>query len=109
MQEQSAAEMPTLRDRFRGCLVGAMIGDVAGAPVEAESPGYIARRYRSVDDILAEESVEEFAGPRWVVGRFTDDMQMTWCVAEWLLAGEAPAGDLLLDRLAAAYEPWRRY
>src|SRR5947209_12348814 len=32
----------TLRDRFRGCLLGAMIGDVAGAVVEAELPAYVA-------------------------------------------------------------------
>src|SRR5689334_22053163 len=101
--------MPTPRDRFRGCLLGALIGDVAGAPVEAESPQFIARHYRSVDDILAQESVDEFSGPPWLVGRFTDDTQMTLSVAEWLLAGEAPAGDLLLDRLSAAYQPWRRY
>jgi poly(ADP-ribose) glycohydrolase ARH3 len=34
---------------------------------------------------------------------------MTRCVAEWLLAGEDPAGERLLARFAAAYEPWRRY
>ena len=101
--------MPTLRERFRGCLLGAMIGDVAGAVVEAESPQYIAKRYRSVEEILAAGSVEEFTGPDWVVGRFTDDTQMTICVAEWLAAGEAPSGEHLLARFAAAYQPWRRY
>src|SRR3954469_6563015 len=101
--------MPALRDRFRGCLLGALIGDVAGAVVEAESPQYIAKRYRSVEDILAEQTVEEFTGPDWVVGRFTDDTQMTICVAEWLLADEAPSGERLLARFAQAYQPWRRY
>jgi ADP-ribosylglycohydrolase len=34
---------------------------------------------------------------------------MTLCVAEWLLAGEAPSAERLLARFADAYEPWRRY
>src|SRR5438552_712631 len=101
--------MPPLRDRFRGCLLGAAIGDVAGAVVEGASPGYIAKTYRSIDHMLATSSVPEFTGPDWQVGRFTDDTQMTICVAEWLLAGEAPAADALLARFAAAYQPWRRY
>jgi ADP-ribosylglycohydrolase len=100
---------PTLRERFRACLLGAALGDVAGAPVEAESPAYIAATYRSVDDILAQEAVAEFTGLPWRVGRFTDDTQMTLCVAEWLLAGESHSPELLLARLAAAHEPWRRY
>lgn len=101
--------MVPLRDRFRGCLLGAAIGDVAGAVVEAESPGYIARTYRSVDDILRIQSVPEFVGPDWQVGRYTDDTQMMLCVAEWLLDGPPHAAEALLARFAEAYEPWRRY
>jgi poly(ADP-ribose) glycohydrolase ARH3 len=98
-----------LRERFRGCLLGAAVGDVVGAVVEAESPAYIARTFASVDDILAAGAVEEFQGPPWQVGRFTDDTQMMLCVAEWLTAGEADAPQRLLFRLAEAHEPWRRY
>lgn len=101
--------MLTLRDKFRGCLLGAAVGDMAGAAVEAESPGYIARTYRSVDGILSTDSVPEFAGPDWRVGRFTDDTQMTLCVAEWLLAGESPSAERLLARFADAYDSSRRY
>jgi poly(ADP-ribose) glycohydrolase ARH3 len=99
----------TLKDKFHGCLLGGAIGDIAGAAVEAESPQYIAATYRSIDDILAAGTVAEFTGPPWQVGRFTDDTQMTLCVAEWLIAGEAPAPLTLLERFARAYEPWRRY
>jgi poly(ADP-ribose) glycohydrolase ARH3 len=105
----AGARLTILRDKFRGCLLGAAIGDMAGAVVEAESPQYIASTYRSVDDMLRAESIPEFTGPDWRVGRFTDDTQMTICVAEWLLAGEAPAGEPLLARFAEAYEPSRRY
>jgi poly(ADP-ribose) glycohydrolase ARH3 len=98
-----------LRDKFRGCLLGAAVGDVVGAAVEAESPAYIAKTITSVDDVLAARPVEEFQGPPWQVGRFTDDTQMMLCVAEWLIAGEADAPQRLLFRLAEAHEPWRRY
>jgi poly(ADP-ribose) glycohydrolase ARH3 len=101
--------MATLRDKFRGCLLGATIGDVVGAAVEAESADYIARTFRSVDDILATETVEEFTGPPWRVGRYTDDTQMMLCIAEWLLEPEPHAPQRLLERFAQAYEPSRRY
>ncbi len=101
--------MVSLRDKFRGCLIGAAIGDIAGAVVEAESPGYIASKYRSVDEMLSVETVAEFAGPDWRVGRFTDDTQMMLCVAEWLLANESPSAERLLARFADAHEPSRRY
>jgi ADP-ribosylglycohydrolase len=78
------------------------------AVVEAESPAYINKTYRSVDDILAVQSVREFTGPPWQVGRFTDDTQMMLCVAQWLLAEES-SPERLLARFAEAYEPWRRY
>lgn len=101
--------MISLQDKFRGCLLGSVVGDVVGAVVEAESPGYIAQTYRNIDEILAVDSVAEFAGPAWRVGRFTDDTQMTLCVAEWLLEDESHSPENLLARFAKAYEPWRRY
>ena len=101
--------MPTLREKFRGCLLGAAVGDVVGAAVEAELPAYIPKTFRSIDDVLATKTIEEFAGPPWLVGRSTDDTQMTICVAEWLVAGESDAPQRLLARFADAYEPWRRY
>ena len=104
--------MATVRQKFRGCLLGAAVGDVIGAAVEAESPAYIAKTFRSVDDILATETIEEFNAPPWRVGRFTDDTQMMICVAEWLAAGEAESAEAprrLLARFASAYEAWRRY
>ena len=101
--------MPSLQDRFRGCFLGAMMGDIAGAPVEAESPQYIANTFKSVDEILAVQSVPEFTGPAWQVGRFTDDTQMFLCVAQWLLDDASHSPETLLAQFAHAYEPWRRY
>jgi poly(ADP-ribose) glycohydrolase ARH3 len=102
--------MPTLRDKFRGCLLGGAIGDIAGAAVEAESPAFIARTYRSIDDILAAGRIEEFGGRWWEVGRFTDDTQTTLCVAEWLLDDGPPySAERLLARFVDGCDLWRRY
>ncbi len=101
--------MTSSHDKFRGCILGAVLGDVAGAVVEAESPGFIAKTFASVGDILATDTVPEFQGPPWQVGRFTDDTQMMLCVAEWLLEDDSHSPEILLSRFARAYEPWRRY
>ena len=84
-----------------------MLGDVIGAVVEGESPRYIRKTFKTVDDLIALDSVEEILGRRWLVGRFTDDTQMSLCVAEWLL-GDAPNdGEDLFARFADAYRPGR--
>jgi poly(ADP-ribose) glycohydrolase ARH3 len=86
-----------------------MIGDVIGAAVEAESPGYIRKTFKNLDEILALKSVPELLSGEWEVGRFTDDTQMTICVAEWLASDAALEGKTLLERFCQAYEPWRHY
>ena len=85
-----------------------MVGDVIGAAVEAESPGYIRKTFKSLDDILALKSVPELLVGEWEVGRFTDDTQMTLAVAEWLTSGERN-GKSLLTQFVERYEPWRHY
>lgn len=99
----------TLQERFSGCLIGGLLGDAIGAPVEAETSAYIRKTFRSVDDILALEKVEELLGAYWTVGRYTDDTQMTVCVAEWLLQDGPEDGRKLLARFAEAFRPARRY
>jgi ADP-ribosylglycohydrolase len=42
-----------LQEKFSGCLLGGMIGDVIGAAVEAESSGYIRKTFQNLDQILA--------------------------------------------------------
>jgi poly(ADP-ribose) glycohydrolase ARH3 len=95
--------------RFSGALLGAMVGDIIGAAVEAESAAYIRKTFQNLDQILALKSVPELIAGEWEVGRFTDDTQMTVCVAEWLAAGEGLDGKSLLERFVRAYEPWRHY
>ena len=100
--------MPSL-SQFSGCLLGGMMGDIIGAVVEAESPGYIRKTFQTLDDILALDSVPEILAGEWQVGRFTDDTQMTLCVADWLTSDPTFGGRNLLERFCNAYEPWRRY
>ncbi|MBS2033998.1 ADP-ribosylglycohydrolase family protein [bacterium] len=98
-----------MQERFTGCLVGGLLGDAIGAPVEAESAAYISKTFASVDDILKLERVEELLGAYWTVGRYTDDTQMTVCVAQWLLEDGPEDGRKLLARFAEAFRPARRY
>lgn len=86
-----------------------MLGDVIGAPVEGESSRYIAKTFSRLDDILALDTVPEILGGEWLVGRFTDDTQMTLCVARWLVEESNLNGHSLLKRFSDAYRPARRY
>ena len=86
------------RDRFRGALLGALVGDALGAPFEGHSGPVPAARIHAVMSDGQEL-------------RFTDDSAMTIAFAESLLE----CGDLDQDHLAATFaahyvrEPWRGY
>lgn len=85
-------------DRFRGALVGAVLGDCLGAPFEGQ-PGPIPSS--EVYDVLADGTTL----------RFTDDTAMTMALTESLLE----RGGVDEDHLAATWarhftrEPWRGY
>ena len=68
-----------------------------------------AKLFRTWTKILALESVPELLVGEWEVGRFTDDTQMTLCVAEWLVSETELDGRSLLESFYRAYEPWRHY
>ncbi len=92
-----------------GCLLGGLLGDVIGAVVEGESPKYIRKAYATLDAMLQQEQVPEILGQFWVVGRYTDDTQMTLSVCEWLLACPQLDGADLMNRFAHNFHPARRY
>lgn len=98
-----------LIEKFTGCVLGGLVGDVAGAVVEAESPGYIRKAFKNVDHLLSIKSVPELFGGHWIVGKFTDDTQMTLGVLEWLLVDKVLDGSALLEIFSRNLEPWRRY
>jgi hypothetical protein len=43
----------SLQEKFSGCLLGGLIGDVIGAAVEAESPGFVAFGSNGGGEMLA--------------------------------------------------------
>ncbi len=101
MSDASTDPTVPLRVRFRGALVGTMVGDALGMPLEGAPRTRIQRRHGEIRDML---------DARLGRGTFTDDTQMTMALAEALLDG---AGRLDADRTAARfaerYEPGRGY
>jgi ADP-ribosylglycohydrolase len=83
--------------RFRGAILGTAIGDALGRPAEGCRPDEI-REWGGIRDFLPWFGWED--GP---LGTWTDDTQMTMCVAESLLAG---GGRLDPDDLATRFVDW---
>ncbi|MET9658680.1 ADP-ribosylglycohydrolase family protein, partial [Streptomyces sp. NPDC006510] len=71
------------RARVRGCLLGGAIGDALGNPVEFLSLAGIRRAHgeHGVQGLLPDE--------QGIVGRVTDDTQMTLFTAEGLIRAHA--------------------
>lgn len=61
----------SLRERYRGCLLGLATGDALGTTLEFESPGH----FQPIDDMVG-------GGPfRLEPGEWTDDTSMALCLA----------------------------
>ncbi len=72
--------LPTLKQRFRGCLLAMACGDALGAGIEFMAPETIQDRYGIVRDLIG-------GGPfNWPPGAYTDDTQMALALAESLIA-----------------------
>jgi ADP-ribosylglycohydrolase len=84
-------------DRFRGAILGTAIGDALGRPAEGCRPDEI-RDWGGIRDFLPWFGWED--GP---VGTWTDDTQMTMCVAESLIAR---GGRLDPNDLATRFVDW---
>src|SRR4051812_31608759 len=70
-----ASNVPRVRERFRGCLLGLAVGDAVGTTVEFSPPG----SFPPVTDMVG-------GGPfSLTVGAWTDDTSMALCLAESLL------------------------
>lgn len=85
---------PTLAERAAGVLLGAACGDALGVPYEGH-----------FDVPPTPVMIGGGLGP-YRPGEWSDDTQMTWCVAQ-----VAAAGDLLsrLDVVAGAFVRWARH
>lgn len=76
--------IPTLQERFTGCLLGGAVGDALGAPVEFMSRQQILQRFGS-------QGIAEYALAFDGLGVITDDTQMTLFTAEGLLRANVRA------------------
>lgn len=76
--EALPGDIATLRQRFRGCLLGGAVGDALGAPVEFMTRAQILARY-------GEHGIQAFDAAYGRKGAITDDTQMTMFTAEGLL------------------------
>jgi poly(ADP-ribose) glycohydrolase ARH3 len=95
-----SASASSLRDRFRGCLLGLAVGDALGGRFEARSAEGVRQRCPSVADLVAYPQDE-----LW----YTDDTQMTIGVAETLIECGAIVEDRLCAAFAVNYVPSRGY
>lgn len=88
----------SLRDAFRGCLLGAAVGDAIAQPFKGWSPARIDREPGDIGRQLGR-------GP----ARSSEDTALTVAVAEWLLEDETLAGRSLALRIAETYDADRGY
>ena len=79
--DKGRVSVPSLVDRFRGCLLGGAVGDALGAPVEFLSIDEIRRRY-------GDSGIMDFDTAYGRRGAITDDTQMTLFTAEGLIRAE---------------------
>lgn len=87
---------PRRADRIRGAILGAVVGDAFGGPLEGASPS-------AVDRLL------EARGTRASPWSYTDDGAMNIAVAESIVTVGTVDPEHLLHRFAAHYEPARGF
>lgn len=86
--------------RFKGAMLGKMIGDTLGAGVEGMPKEVIEQRYGELRDLLPSRDGEI---------RYTDDTQMAIALAISIIehGGVDPKG--CADKYAELFQPWRGY
>jgi len=94
----SAGTMITMRDRYRGCLLGGAVGDALGAGIEFASLAEIRRAHGTA-------GVTGYVPCYGRSGAITDDTQMTLFTAEGLLRARRRGGDVI-GALWQAYQRW---
>ena len=94
----TAEDQDSLREAFRGCVLGSAIGDAIAQPFKGWSPARIDREPGDLARQLGRSPA-----------RYSEDTALTIVAAEWLL--EEPALDLrsLAVRIAETYDTDRGY
>jgi ADP-ribosylglycohydrolase len=83
-------------DRYRGAMLGTAIGDALGRPVESRSPERIRARYGLITDFIPWMEPEDGAA-----GKFTDDTEMSLCIAQSIIECQGVDPGDLADRFRA--------
>jgi poly(ADP-ribose) glycohydrolase ARH3 len=91
----------TLRDAFRGALLGSLAGDALGTPVAGVSGARIRRERGEVREMLEH--------PRHGKGAYGHDTQAAIVLAELLAEGDGFDPRRFAEGLAAAYDPARSW
>lgn len=94
-------DLPSLKDRFAGCLLGLAVGDALGGHFEGQSADWIGRRYRAPEALIA--------NPPEAPWHYTDDTQMAIGVAEALVRQGQIIEQSLCEAFVENYEPHRGY
>ncbi len=91
-----------LRSRFEGTILGLTIGDTLGRPAE------FLHTIDAIRERFGPDGVIDFVADHHPAGTFTDDTQMTLCVARALIrAGHEPL-DTLMSAMAKEFIEWSR-
>lgn len=93
--------MTTLRDRYRGCLLGGAVGDALGGGIEFLSLAEIQRRHGPA-------GITGYTPAYGRTGAITDDTQMTLFTAEGLLRDRQRPDRDPSGSLWRAYQCWLR-
>lgn len=93
-------EERSLRSRFRGCLIGAAVGDALGMPVEGMNYLQIQRVHGKVS---------EYLDGKLPKGSYTDDTQLMIALGECLEANNGVDQDDLARRFVEIYDNFRGY
>lgn len=90
------------KDRYKGCLIGAAIGDALGAPLEMMSKEEIFRTYGRIDKFVRATASHQ---NRYLIpGQYTDDTQLTLALAKSIIDRKGFSPENFAGKLIAWYE-----
>lgn len=91
-------------DRFRGCLLGAAVGDALGMPVEGYTASEIQSQFGRIRDMMPAPFGHFHTG--LLAGQFTDDTEETLLLAESLIESSGFSALRFADKLMAWGTAW---
>jgi ADP-ribosyl-[dinitrogen reductase] hydrolase len=91
-------------DRFRGCLLGAAVGDALGMPTEGYTASEIQTKFGRVVDMMPAPAGHFHTG--LLAGQFTDDTEETLLLAESLIEASGFSALRFADKLTAWGTTW---